>query len=135
MHSHTCNTILIVEDDQGIREAIQDALEAEGYKVLTAADGKAAMDVLQKVAMPCLILLDLMLPIMNGWEFLEALRADSGNMLAAIPVVVTSAAGSTANSAVQRAQGYIKKPIDLALLLGAVEKYCGQAVQQINKTA
>lgn len=129
-----CATILIIEDDEAIREAIQYALEAEGYAVLTAPDGKAGLEVLHNASTPCLILLDLMLPIMNGWEFLDELRRDPGYMIAAIPVVVTSAAGSSAKSAVDRAQGYIKKPIDLKLLLDAVSKYCGHS-QQMPKTA
>ncbi len=132
MTNEACNTILIIEDDEAIREAVQYALEAEGYNVLTAADGKSGLALVHQAARPCLILLDLMLPVMNGWEFLDALRSDSRNMLAAIPVVITSAAGSAAKSAVEQAQGYIRKPIDLELLLEAVVKFCGQA-QQLPK--
>jgi CheY-like chemotaxis protein len=122
-----CDTILIIEDDDAIRDAIQYALEAEGYHVVTAADGKSGLETLGKIATPCLILLDLMLPIMNGWEFLDEVKKDPGNMVAAIPVVITSAAGSSAQSAAKRAQGYIKKPIDLRLLLATVDKYCSAA--------
>ena len=63
---------------------------------------------------------------MNGWEFLDAVKGgESMNAWATIPVVITSAAGDSAATAAQKAQGYIKKPIDLDLLLNAVTRYCG----------
>jgi CheY-like chemotaxis protein len=120
-----CESILIIEDDDSIREMIQFALESEGYTVQGAADGQAGLKLLHEIESPCLILLDLMLPIMNGWEFLEKLRKQPENMLATIPVVITSAAGDRAATAAQKVQGYIKKPINLELLLKAVTKYCG----------
>jgi DNA-binding response OmpR family regulator len=124
--SHSkCESILVIEDDDSIREMIQYALEAEGYKVLGAADGQAGMQILHSTQKPCLILLDLMLPIMNGWEVLDELRGDAGNMLATIPVVITSAAGDRAATAAERVDGYIKKPINLQLLLDSVKKFCG----------
>jgi CheY-like chemotaxis protein len=89
-----------------------------------AGDGKAGLVILKKVATPCLILLDLMLPIMNGWEFMEELKKDNGHMLAAIPIVITSAAGGAARTA-EQAQGFVRKPIDLDLLLSTVRKFYG----------
>jgi CheY-like chemotaxis protein len=120
-----CETILVIEDDEPIRSLIQHALELEGYTILVAGDGKEGLELLRKVHRPCLILLDLMLPVMNGWEFLEELKRNKGDMLATIPVIITSAAGQAAVSAGQQAQGYIKKPIDLDLLLNQVAKFCG----------
>jgi CheY-like chemotaxis protein len=120
-----CETVVVIEDDEPIRNVIQEALEIEGYRVIVAGDGKEGLEVLKKATTPCLILLDLMLPIMNGWEFMEELRKDNGNMLAAIPIVITSAAGGAAKTAVEHAQGYIRKPIDLELLLSTVRKFCG----------
>ena len=123
--SDFCTTILIVEDDEPILAAIKLALETEGYNTLTATNGKIALDILHSFSEPCLILLDLMLPVINGWEFIDELKK-SGSMLAAIPVVITSAAGSkAAESAVKQSEGYIKKPIDLELLLTMVKKFCG----------
>lgn len=119
-----CETVLVIEDDEPIRTAVQEALELEGYQVLVAGDGKAGLEMIRKAVTPCLILLDLMLPIMNGWEFMEELRKN-GNMLAAIPIVVTSAAGGAAKTAAEHAQGFIRKPIDLELLLSTVKKFCG----------
>lgn len=116
---------MIVEDDELIMGAMKQVLETEGYKTILATDGQKALDALKKFSNPCLILLDMMLPIMNGWEFLEELKKNGG-MMAAIPVVITSAAGNAAvATAVQQTQGYIKKPIDLDLLLTTVKKFCG----------
>ena len=126
-HSH-CESILVIEDDQSIRIAIQHALELEGYIVLAAADGKEGLEILRSADRPCLILLDLMMPIMNGWQFLEELRNDQESMIATLPVIITSAAGRAADSAVQMAQGYIKKPINLDILLDIVAKFCGVPV-------
>jgi CheY-like chemotaxis protein len=120
-----CESILLIEDDEAIRELLQYALEEEGYHVLWAADGQAGLEVLRAAKRPCLILLDLMMPVMNGWEFLSELRKDQSHTIATIPVVITSAAGGGVVSAVQNAQGYIKKPINLQLLLSAVMKFCG----------
>ena len=128
MTKANCETILVIEDDQPIRDAIQHALELEGYNVLAAADGQEGLEILRTAARPCLILLDLMMPIMNGWEFLEELRKDKLSMIATLPVIITSAAGRAADSAVQQAQGYIKKPINLDLLLDMVAKFCGVPV-------
>jgi len=119
-----CHTVLVIEDDEPILFAIQETLALEGYKVVTAMDGKKGLAILHTVEPPCLILLDLMLPIMNGWEFLDQLKKE-GDTLAAIPVVIASAAGKAALTATKRAQGYIKKPIDLELLLTTVRKFCG----------
>lgn len=115
-----CRSILIVEDDNDIRESLAQVLELEGYNVSTAANGKEALELLTTIKRPCLILLDLMMPVMSGWEFLNAQRDDM--MLATIPVVVVSAAGEKAKST--PASGFIKKPIDLPVLLSMIEQYC-----------
>lgn len=115
-----CDRILVVEDDQDIRDSLQQVLELEGYQVSSAANGKEGLEALASSAKPCLILLDLMMPVMNGWEFLAVQHGDS--RLAAIPVIVVSAAGDRARST--EANGYLKKPIDLKLLLEMVHRYC-----------
>jgi CheY-like chemotaxis protein len=125
MTEFNCKSILVVEDDELICTTIQYLLELEGYYVMTAPNGKVALEMLKSLEHPCLILLDLMLPIMNGWELLEVLRHDSKDLLAAIPIVITSAAGPAATDASRRVDGYIKKPIDIDLLLSTVKKYCG----------
>jgi CheY-like chemotaxis protein len=78
--------VLIVEDDEAIRETLRELLEFEGFEVATAANGREAVSQLQRTERPCLILLDLMMPVMNGWEFLRKRREDL--TIATIPVVV-----------------------------------------------
>ena len=81
--------ILVVEDEQDIREAVSDLLEMEGYAVATACNGQEALRMLDGPADPCLILLDVMMPVMDGHTFMERLRADGAHQH--IPVVITSA--------------------------------------------
>lgn len=119
-----CNTILLIEDDAPICEAVAYLLEMEGYNVVKAADGRSGMNALKDMKRPCLILLDLMMPIMDGWEFLDALRNDPDVSVGSLPVIITSAAGSATQAAEKKAQGLIRKPIDLDLLLATVHKYC-----------
>jgi CheY-like chemotaxis protein len=119
-----CSCILVVEDDKEIRESLKDVLEFEGYQTLTASNGKEAIDSLKLAPNPCLILLDLMMPVMNGWEFLKYRR--EFDTLATIPVAVVTAAGDGKTHGIE-AQAIIKKPIDLDLLLKWVSQFCGPA--------
>lgn len=80
------NRILIVEDDDANREFLRTLLENEGFLVATARDGREALEWLQGHARPNLVLLDLEMPRMNGWEFLQA--ADSASILTGIRVVM-----------------------------------------------
>ncbi len=116
----TNKAILIVEDDRDIRESLQQILELEGYEVLTAANGREGLDVLRGGKQPSMILLDLMMPVMNGWEFLEEQRKDQA--ISAIPVLVASAFGDRAKSLGTAA--FIKKPIELDTLLSTVNSIC-----------
>jgi CheY-like chemotaxis protein len=121
------DTILIVDDDPGIREALTMILEDDGYRVVSATNGRSALDLLQQSEqLPQLILLDLMMPVMNGWELHAALREDTS--LAAIPVIMLSA-DSTVNlkARVQGAAGYLAKPVDLSVLLDTVSQHCRTA--------
>jgi two-component system response regulator MprA len=81
--------VLIVEDDHDIRECMADALEVEGYSVALAANGREALEKLRAGVRPDLILLDLLMPVMSGWEFRHEQLADP--LLSGIPVVVVSA--------------------------------------------
>ncbi len=120
--SHPCRTILVVEDDPAIRLALTMALEMEGYTVKSAGNGKEALELLPRMDTPCLILLDLMMPIMNGWEFAKALRQNM--ILAPIPVALVTAYSEEA-ATFEGAQALIKKPVDLELLLKVVRHFCG----------
>jgi CheY-like chemotaxis protein len=116
--------VLVVEDDADIRDTLRELLNLEGYQTLTASNGKEGLDLLRKVDHPCLILLDLMMPIMNGWEFLEAIEEGKGDTLTTIPIVIVSAAGDAARNVKDKAAGFIKKPVDLDRLIQTVNRYC-----------
>lgn len=113
--------ILIVEDNKEIQESLKMALEIEGYEIFTANNGKEGMDQLAKMPTPCMILLDLMMPIMNGWEFVEEINKNL--LLSTIPIVVVSAFEDKKGTL--KSAGYIQKPIDLNALLKTVYKHCG----------
>src|SRR5690348_1315793 len=115
-----CNSILIVEDEETIRETFKLALEVNGYTVFTASNGKEGIEILAKIPPPCLILLDLMMPVLDGWGFVDALEEDE--VLAAIPIVVISAFSEGAKPI--KAQKIIKKPVDLEVLFMVVKEYC-----------
>lgn len=118
--SKKCNSILIVEDEKGIQDVLRMALEMEGYKVFTADNGKQGLEMLPNMETPCLILLDLMMPVMNGWEFAEAISKDM--TLATIPVVIVTAYGERADRIPSK--GVLKKPIDLDALLRIADEWC-----------
>lgn len=119
--SPTHKNILVVEDNKEIQDSLKLALEVEGYTVFTADNGKEGLETLAKMPTPCLILLDLMMPVMNGWEFVEEIGKDI--MLSSIPVVVVSAFGDKKGT--PKTEGYIQKPVDLDALLNTVSKHCG----------
>lgn len=120
----TCESVLIIEDEPGVRETIKDILEMEGFAVTTAENGEEALKLLQASQHPCLILLDLMMPVMNGWQFLEALKKDHQHVLATIPVVVVSAVADLASVQQQYACRIMKKPVSVATLVELAHEYC-----------
>lgn len=118
-------TVCIVDDDPDIREAMRFALEMHGVRVLEASDGAVALDQLHREKCG-LILLDLMMPGMNGWEFRAAQRADPD--LAGIPVVVLSGARDVADLARELdAAAYLTKPVELEQLAEVVDRYTIEA--------
>jgi CheY-like chemotaxis protein len=114
--------VLVVEDDDDIRDVLQTALEAEGYAVRTAVNGRDALDQLRAAPDACLVLLDLMMPVMGGRQFCVEQHQDP--VLAQIPVVVVSAAaGPLEDVMTLGVQAVVRKPIDLDQLLAVVERH------------
>lgn len=118
------NPVLIIEDDADLREMMAQLLTLEGFHAETAANGQDALDYLRSGEPPDLILLDLMMPIMDGWEFRRRQAADPS--LARVPVVVLSAL-DPARGADLDAAAFLKKPLDFDRLLDLVRRYCRQA--------
>jgi CheY-like chemotaxis protein len=111
--------VLVVDDDAAIRDTVADALLDEGYQVLTAANGRAALEVVARTV-PRLILLDMRMPIMDGWEFARAYRELPGPHA---PIVVITAARDAGDRAAQiEADDYLAKPFDLDDLLAVVSR-------------
>jgi CheY-like chemotaxis protein len=119
-------TVLIVEDDADIRGAIAEVLTDGNYRALEASNGADALDELRAAAPhPCVILLDVMMPVMDGKEFRSVQRDDEA--LREIPVVVLSAHDDATVLAEQmEAAGFLKKPVDLVTLLQTVEQFCAR---------
>jgi CheY-like chemotaxis protein len=119
-----CRCILLVEDDPGIRETVKDLLELEGFRVHTAENGREALRVLdENERPPCLILLDLMMPVMNGWEFLAVFHSRSCDV-PRIPVAVISGASDVMD--VHRfGHRLLRKPPNIDELLSLAEEHCG----------
>ncbi|MEP6653020.1 MAG: response regulator [Myxococcales bacterium] len=113
--------ILLVEDDRDVREALAEVLEQEGYLVLVARNGQDAVQHLKRARqMPAAILLDLMMPVMDGWEFWSIQRSTAD--WCEIPVVIVSADADAAERAhTRRALACLRKPIDIDELLGILE--------------
>lgn len=117
-------TILIVEDDLDISETLAEIVEAHGHRAVLAGNGREALDLLRARAVrPCLILLDLMMPVMDGRAFREEQLRDAE--LASIPVVVLSAYRSIEDVVEEmKVSAYLRKPLDREALLGMARRYC-----------
>ncbi len=117
--------VLVVDDDPGIREALADLLGEEGYQVVTAMNGVEALDKLREPsqARPCVILLDLMMPHMNGHQFFAEQQQDRA--LASIPIVVISADGAVRQKAAQFGGEFLAKPVRIERVLEVIERHCG----------
>jgi CheY-like chemotaxis protein len=109
-------TILIVEDEPEIRNVMQESLESIGLNILTAANGQEALVKLGNNAEVSLILLDLMMPVMNGWQFLSAIEKNS--LFNKIPILVVTVFSDQAKDL--KVRGVLKKPFDLNDLLRQV---------------
>lgn len=117
------DTLLLVEDDVHIRLTMGAILRDEGYDVVEASNGQEALTQLASGLRPCLILLDIMMPIMNGWEFREVQHRDPA--LSSIPVLVVSADRSVRERILKTGVvDFLPKPVDLDRLLTLVTQSC-----------
>ncbi|HKO51360.1 MAG TPA: response regulator [Polyangiaceae bacterium] len=113
------HTVLIVEDEEDLRELMCDALQMHGYRVVTAAEGSDALRKLEDIGRPCVILLDLLMPGMNGWDFFDKVRERPE--FASVPVIVHSSASSRAPAGATRV---LQKPMAFETLVSVVAEYC-----------
>jgi CheY-like chemotaxis protein len=111
--------ILVIDDDEGIRTAVAEILELSGYEVAVAADGLEGVELLEYGLEPAAIVLDLMMPRMDGWTFLDRLRHDP--RFQNLPVVVTSAVAAESPPG---ADACLQKPFDVGQLDRAVARLC-----------
>ncbi|MCS6802465.1 MAG: response regulator [Chloroflexota bacterium] len=113
-------TVLVIEDDAPLRQTIQEVLEIEGYRVVTAADGEEALAQLDRAA-PNVILLDLMMPRMNGYQFAAAVARHP--RYAAIPIVLLTADGRAPEKASDiNAAGWLNKPFSIDELTRVIDE-------------
>jgi CheY-like chemotaxis protein len=116
--------VLIVEDDEDIRADLSAILRVKGFSVDEAANGRDALARLRAGDPPCVMVLDLMMPVMNGWELRAAMRDDPA--LRGVPVIVVSGAGRIADAdvVVLDPAAVLVKPFELSQLLELVARYC-----------
>lgn len=113
--------IYVIEDDEAIRESMIELLQSEGYRVLSASNGQVAIDYLsQAITLPDLILLDLMMPIKDGFQFCEEKALDP--RIAHIPMIIMSADGHIEEKRKRaKVRDYLKKPVDIDEVLRVVK--------------
>lgn len=113
--------IFVVEDDLHIRESLTEVLEIEGFNVVSAVNGQEALDMLRNGEKPDLILLDLMMPVKDGFQFKAEQEVDP--IMSKIPVIIMSANGNmSAKKELGLVKDYLKKPIDLDSLLSTINR-------------
>lgn len=115
--------IMVIDDDPDLRETLQLLLTENGYAVTVAAGGHEALDLLANRPRPGVILLDLMMPEMSGWQFLDQIR---NTELESIPVVIMTAR-PVVGPLLGPARDLLRKPFDRATLLGAIARCAGPA--------
>jgi CheY-like chemotaxis protein len=114
--------LLIVDDDPDCADALRFLLEDCGYHVQTAHHGLEALEYFEAGGRPCVVILDLMMPVMDGLEFLERRRADP--VLAATPVIVLTATDARLTAC---DEPVLRKPVDFGVLLDQIASACGPA--------
>jgi CheY-like chemotaxis protein len=113
-------TVLVVEDDDDLRHVVTQTLELRSFVVFGARDGQEALEQLERHPQVNLVLLDLMMPRMSGWEFRRRQLADA--RFADVPVVVMTATASLDEAAIQ-ADDILRKPLSLGALVSTIERH------------
>src|SRR5471032_774486 len=114
--------VLVVDDDPDILQTLALCLSTEGYRVLMAANGQEALDVLSRERPDC-VLLDLMMPVMDGWQFVSEVETSGWRRM---PLLILSADRAVQQHSTKlRAEAYLAKPFDLDELLGKVSQLIG----------
>jgi CheY-like chemotaxis protein len=116
----TSPCVLVVDDDRGVRDSLVELFEEEGYEVHSAADGLEALECMKRTR-PSIVILDLMMPVMSGWELFERMKSDP--MLRSIPICILSASISK----LPNAECVLNKPITATRLLEAVQQHAAGA--------
>jgi two-component system response regulator CpxR len=115
-------TVLVVEDTEDLRNFFMEVLRQDGYQVLGAENGRAALDILHsRRTEPCLVLLDMTMPVMDGHEFLQAVH--EVHRVAPLPIVVLSA--GVTEEGMRGGTRFVKKPVAPSALTTIVREYCG----------
>lgn len=118
--------VLVVDDDEALLDALSRILESEGYEVATARNGKEALVLLASAPPPGVILLDLKMPVMDGWQFLATRAAES--VAPHVPIVLLSGLPFIPNA--PGVADFLTKPIDPSRLLACVQRFCGEPVRE-----
>lgn len=118
-----CRKVFIVEDDHDIREALETLLVSEDFRVESFSNGETAIARLRVSSPPCLVLLDMLMPVMNGAEFMHYFQTLPAAILP-IPVFLVSGTSSPEEAERLGCRGFIKKPVSLESLLVIVRKFC-----------
>ncbi len=113
--------VLIVDDEPEIRQTLAEVLDARGHRVLSAGDGQEALDLMRAHGAPSVIVLDLMMPVMDGYQFHHEQRRDP--LFAGVPLVVITAGTSVRKEELSTAE-VLWKPFELHALVSAVERHC-----------
>ena len=117
----TRRPVLVVDDDRDVLAVLREMLEDFGYEVIIAHDGREALECIARMNEAPLVLLDLLMPVVSGWEVMQALRQKDAN----IPIVVLSAAAETHEVLEKGAVAFLQKPVDLSALIEVLERFAG----------
>ena len=123
-----CKPVLVVDDDDDLRATACEVLEAEGYKALRASNGNDALDVLlacSREGLPGCIILDLMMPVMDGVTFMRRLSQEHPDIARSLSIFVWTAKGKV-DAELPMPVEILKKPVDIDELIAAVERHCGR---------